>query len=271
MARKGAEVLGIDLATQGAAGRAAARAGSRHAGRRIPRDQRRGAGGRAAGQLRRGDLHGDAGARARSGVGRRRPAPRWSKPGGWVFFSTINRNPKAFLFAIVGAEYVLSLLPRGTHEYLQVHPARANSPRYCRAAGLDVRQTRGPGIQPADAALLAERRHQRQLPGRHAASPPDVRRTSAAVLFDLDGTLIDSAPDLGRRRRPDAHRIAACRRCRSSATARWPAPARAACSASLSASRRTHAGLPGMREEFFLQLRSAHDRSARMSSKASPN
>src|SRR6185369_11129015 len=41
------------------------------------------------------------------------------KPGGWVFFSTINRNPKSFLFAIVGAEYVLNLLPRGTHEYLK--------------------------------------------------------------------------------------------------------------------------------------------------------
>lgn len=39
------------------------------------------------------------------------------RPGGWVFFSTINRNPKAFLLAIVGAEYVLRLLPRGTHEY----------------------------------------------------------------------------------------------------------------------------------------------------------
>jgi 2-polyprenyl-6-hydroxyphenyl methylase / 3-demethylubiquinone-9 3-methyltransferase len=39
------------------------------------------------------------------------------KPGGWVFFSTINRNPKAWLFAVVGAEYVLNLLPRGTHEY----------------------------------------------------------------------------------------------------------------------------------------------------------
>ncbi len=39
------------------------------------------------------------------------------KPGGWVFFSTINRNPKSFLFAIVGAEYVLRLLPKGTHEY----------------------------------------------------------------------------------------------------------------------------------------------------------
>ncbi|HAV69953.1 MAG TPA: bifunctional 3-demethylubiquinol 3-O-methyltransferase/2-polyprenyl-6-hydroxyphenol methylase, partial [Alcanivorax sp.] len=42
------------------------------------------------------------------------------KPGGQVFFSTINRNPKAFLFAIVGAEYVLRLLPRGTHEYAKL-------------------------------------------------------------------------------------------------------------------------------------------------------
>jgi 2-polyprenyl-6-hydroxyphenyl methylase/3-demethylubiquinone-9 3-methyltransferase len=40
-----------------------------------------------------------------------------ARPGGWVFFSTINRNPKAFLFAVVGAEYVLNLLPRGTHDY----------------------------------------------------------------------------------------------------------------------------------------------------------
>jgi 2-polyprenyl-6-hydroxyphenyl methylase/3-demethylubiquinone-9 3-methyltransferase len=40
-----------------------------------------------------------------------------AKPGGWLFFSTINRNPKSFLFAIVGAEYVLQLLPKGTHEY----------------------------------------------------------------------------------------------------------------------------------------------------------
>lgn len=40
-----------------------------------------------------------------------------TKPGGWVFFSTINRNPKSYLFAIIGAEYILKLLPRGTHEY----------------------------------------------------------------------------------------------------------------------------------------------------------
>lgn len=42
---------------------------------------------------------------------------RLARPGGWVFFSTLNRNPKSFLFAIVGAEYVLKLLPRGTHDY----------------------------------------------------------------------------------------------------------------------------------------------------------
>jgi 2-polyprenyl-6-hydroxyphenyl methylase/3-demethylubiquinone-9 3-methyltransferase len=57
------------------------------------------------------------------------------KPGGWVFFSTIHRNPKSFLFAIVGAEYVLNLLPRGTHEYLKfIRPAELAG--FCREAGL---------------------------------------------------------------------------------------------------------------------------------------
>jgi len=46
-----------------------------------------------------------------------RACARMVKPGGWVFFSTINRNPKSFLFAIIGAEYVLRLLPRGTHNF----------------------------------------------------------------------------------------------------------------------------------------------------------
>ena len=64
------------------------------------------------------------------------------KPGGWVFFSTINRNTKAFMFAIVGAEYLLKLLPRGTHVYAKmIRPSELAS--YCRAAGLDVRHTRG--------------------------------------------------------------------------------------------------------------------------------
>jgi 2-polyprenyl-6-hydroxyphenyl methylase/3-demethylubiquinone-9 3-methyltransferase len=69
------------------------------------------------------------------------------KPGGWVFFSTIHRNPKSFLFAIVGAEYVLNLLPRGTHEYLKfIRPAELAS--YCREAGLDWAGTRGLSYNP---------------------------------------------------------------------------------------------------------------------------
>jgi 2-polyprenyl-6-hydroxyphenyl methylase/3-demethylubiquinone-9 3-methyltransferase len=69
------------------------------------------------------------------------------KPGGWVFFSTINRNPKAFLFAIVGAEYVLRLLPRGTHEYAKfVRPAELAT--HCRTSGLDIQQMRGMEYNP---------------------------------------------------------------------------------------------------------------------------
>ena len=64
------------------------------------------------------------------------------KPGGWVFFSTINRNPKAFALAIVGAEYILNMLPRGTHEYGKlIRPSELAAS--CRAAGLDVTHTCG--------------------------------------------------------------------------------------------------------------------------------
>lgn len=69
------------------------------------------------------------------------------KPGGWVFFSTIHRNPKSFLFAIIGAEYVLGMLPRGTHEYRKfIRPAELAA--HCRTAGLDLRQTRGLQYNP---------------------------------------------------------------------------------------------------------------------------
>ncbi|MDO9278641.1 MAG: bifunctional 2-polyprenyl-6-hydroxyphenol methylase/3-demethylubiquinol 3-O-methyltransferase UbiG [Polaromonas sp.] len=69
------------------------------------------------------------------------------KPGGWVFFSTINRNPKAFLFAIVGAEYVLNLLPRGTHEFAKfIKPSELAA--YARAASLDLQHTRGMEYNP---------------------------------------------------------------------------------------------------------------------------
>lgn len=69
------------------------------------------------------------------------------KPGGWVFFSTINRSPWSFLAAIVGAEYVLNLLPRGTHEYAKmIRPSELAA--YCRQAGLEVLQTRGMDYNP---------------------------------------------------------------------------------------------------------------------------
>mgnify|MGYP000682724615 FL=1 len=69
------------------------------------------------------------------------------KPGGHVFFSTINRNAKAFVFAIVGAEYVLNLLPRGTHEFAKfIKPSELAA--YARAAGLDLEHTRGMEYNP---------------------------------------------------------------------------------------------------------------------------
>jgi len=69
------------------------------------------------------------------------------KPGGWVFFSTINRNPKSFLFAIVGAEYVLQLLPKGTHEYAKmIRPSELAG--HCRAADLTLTETRGMEYNP---------------------------------------------------------------------------------------------------------------------------
>ena len=69
------------------------------------------------------------------------------KPGGWVFFSTLNRNPKSFLFAIVGAEYLLNLLPRGTHEFAKfIKPSELAS--FCRQAGLDLQGTRGMEYNP---------------------------------------------------------------------------------------------------------------------------
>ncbi len=69
------------------------------------------------------------------------------KPGGKVFFSTINRNPKSFMFAIVGAEYVLRLLPRGTHEYKKfIRPSELAG--WCRDAGLQVVDTTGMTYNP---------------------------------------------------------------------------------------------------------------------------
>jgi 2-polyprenyl-6-hydroxyphenyl methylase/3-demethylubiquinone-9 3-methyltransferase len=69
------------------------------------------------------------------------------RPGGWVFFSTLNRSPKSFLFGIVGAEYLLQLLPKGTHEYARlIRPSELA--RWCRDAGLEVAGSRGMEYNP---------------------------------------------------------------------------------------------------------------------------
>ena len=72
---------------------------------------------------------------------------RLVKPGGHVFFSTINRNPKAYLLAVVGAEYVLNMLPRGTHDYAKfIKPSELAG--WARAAGLSLRHQIGMSYNP---------------------------------------------------------------------------------------------------------------------------
>ncbi len=69
------------------------------------------------------------------------------KPGGHVFFSTLNRNPKSFLLAIIGAEYILGLLPRGTHEYAKfIRPSELDN--WSRQAGLETRDITGMTYNP---------------------------------------------------------------------------------------------------------------------------
>jgi 2-polyprenyl-6-hydroxyphenyl methylase/3-demethylubiquinone-9 3-methyltransferase len=69
------------------------------------------------------------------------------KPGGRVFFSTLNRNPKSYLFAVIGAEYVLNMLPKGTHDYQKfIKPSELSS--WCRSAGLDVSGLTGMSYNP---------------------------------------------------------------------------------------------------------------------------
>jgi len=72
---------------------------------------------------------------------------RLVKPGGTVFFSTINRNPKAYLFAVIGAEYLLNMLPRGTHEYEKfIKPSELAA--WARNASLTVNGMKGMGYNP---------------------------------------------------------------------------------------------------------------------------
>jgi len=70
-----------------------------------------------------------------------------AKPGGWVFLSTLNRNLKSYLFAILGAEYVLKMLPRGTHDFTKfVKPSELA--QFCRNAGLNVVELTGLSYNP---------------------------------------------------------------------------------------------------------------------------
>jgi 2-polyprenyl-6-hydroxyphenyl methylase/3-demethylubiquinone-9 3-methyltransferase len=72
---------------------------------------------------------------------------RLVKPGGWVFFSTLNRNPKSFFLAIIGAEYVLNMLPKGTHEYARfIRPSELDN--WARKADLETQDITGMTYNP---------------------------------------------------------------------------------------------------------------------------
>lgn len=72
---------------------------------------------------------------------------RLVKPGGHVFFSTLNRNPKSYLFAVIGAEYVLNLLPKGTHEYAKfIKPSELA--RWAKSVGLEPDELIGMSYNP---------------------------------------------------------------------------------------------------------------------------
>ena len=72
---------------------------------------------------------------------------RLLKPGGRAFFSTLNRNPKSYLFAVIGAEYVLNMLPRGTHDYARfIKPSELS--RWCRDTGLQSVELKGMTYNP---------------------------------------------------------------------------------------------------------------------------
>ncbi len=81
---------------------------------------------------------------------------RLVKPGGWVFFSTINRNPKSYLFAIIGAEYILDLLPRGTHDWARfIKPSELAA--QARQAGLEPVEITGMTYNPLTKVYRLER------------------------------------------------------------------------------------------------------------------
>ena len=195
MARRGADVLGIDLADEAAQGGAAACAGSRHAERRVPRGRGRGAGRRAAGAASMWSPAWRCSSTCPIRPPSCAPARPWSSRAAGCSSRPSTAIPRRSCSRSSAPNTCCNLLPQGTHEYAQASSGRASWPRWCRAAGLELVDTRGMEYNPLTRALLAVRRHQRQLPVRLSQGRDDARR-SRAVLFDLDGTLIDSAPDL---------------------------------------------------------------------------
>jgi len=146
MARKGASVLGIDLSTK------ALRVAQIHALEAgTPNVEYREASAETLAQEQAGQFDVVTCMEMLEHVPRPesvvQAAATLVKPGGWIFFSTINRNAKAFLFAIVGAEYVLNLLPRGTHEYLKfIKPSELAT--WSRQSRLELVQTQGMEYNP---------------------------------------------------------------------------------------------------------------------------
>ncbi len=144
------------------------------------------------------------------------------KPGGHLFFSTINRNPKAYLLAILGAEYMLKLLPQGTHDYAKfIRPAELAS--WCRENQLDLQHSIGLSYNPLTKKYKLNKdisvnymlhltkpiSNSPSTPLPSSAPPTNAPPTNESayqrkcrkmtsvklVLFDLDGTLIDTAKD----------------------------------------------------------------------------
>ena len=150
-------------------------------------------------QLRRHHLHGNARARARSRRRCSRACATLLKPGGRLFVSTLNRTPAAFALAIVGAEYVARMLPKGTHQYRDfIKPSELAA--WLREAGPRARRRQRPGVRTRGATPRASAR---RTDVNYLACAREARMNRRmrcavprAVLFDLDGTLLDSAPDM---------------------------------------------------------------------------
>ena len=204
MARKGANVTGIDLSEKALK---VADLHSLESGVEVRYEliSAEDMAAREAGTVRRRHLHGNAGARAGSGRRSCAPAPRWSSRAATCSSRRSTAIPKSYLFAVIGAEYVLRMLPKGTHDYAKfITPAELS--QFVRDAGLDARRHQGHDLQPADQDLFAE-------PGHRASTTWSPARRPLSMIHALANQAL--LPD------PDArHRVPSC----STSTARWPTP-----------------------------------------------